>query len=133
MNINYLLNAAAPIPLHAIMALLSLILGTVQLMRPKFGVSHKVLGYGWIFVFGITLATSFFIFSLKQIGPFSWIHLLSIMSTVALIQGWRMARQRRFSIHKSIMTQLFIGALGINLWFTFLPGRVMHEVMFGPY
>ena len=42
-----LFSQTHPIPLHAIAAILAIILGGMQLYMKKGGVTHKLLGYVW--------------------------------------------------------------------------------------
>ena len=43
-----------------------------------------------------------------------------------------MRGNHRVANHKRAMTSIFVGALIIAGLFTFLPGRIMHAVFFGP-
>lgn len=75
--------------------------------------------------------SSFFIHTICTVGPFSVIHLLSIVTLVALPLGvWR-ARRHKVRAHRKTMQLLFLGALLIAGIFTFMPGRIMHDVAFG--
>ena len=42
------------------------------------------------------------------------------------------ARRHNVSGHKKAMISIFFGALVVAGLFTFLPGRIMHAVVFGP-
>ena len=48
MELNILNNAAAPIPSYPYAAFLVVLLGGIQLTRPKGTTIHKYLGYTWI-------------------------------------------------------------------------------------
>jgi len=66
------------------------------------------------------------------LGPWSPIHLLSIFTLIVLpLTVWR-ARQHDVSGHRRVMILIFAGALVVAGLFTFVPGRVMHAVVFGP-
>jgi uncharacterized membrane protein len=41
------------------------------------------------------------------------------------------ARRHRVKPHRNTMIGLFLGALMVAGIFTFAPGRIMHEVLFG--
>jgi uncharacterized membrane protein len=57
--------------------------------------------------------------------------LLSIFTLAMLpLAVWR-ARQHDVRKHRRAMLGLFVGALVIAGVFTFLPGRIMHAVVFG--
>ena len=119
------------ITLHASTALLSLILGVYMFVRPKGTVVHRTLGYTWIAAMATVVLSSLFINQIRTWGPFSPIHLLTLITAVGLFAGWRAARRHHIKSHRRNMIILWFGALGLNIWFTLLPGRVMHEVVFG--
>ena len=79
MNITPVLNASVVIQLHLPAALLALGLGAVQLAAAKGTASHRRLGYLWASVMAVVAISSFFIFELRLWGPFSPIHLLSLL------------------------------------------------------
>ena len=59
MNINILLSATTPIPLHAFSAITAIILGAIQLTRQKGTPSHRILGYLWVVAMIIVCLSSF--------------------------------------------------------------------------
>jgi uncharacterized membrane protein len=81
----------------------------------------------------VTVAiSSFWIHQIRLLGPFSPIHLLSIFTLIVLPIGvWR-AHRHRVADHRRIMSFIFAGALVVAGLFTFVPGRIMHAVVFGP-
>ena len=60
------------------------------------------------------------------------IHLLSIFVLIVLPLAILHARRKDVRRHQRTMIGLFAGALVIAGIFTFLPGRIMHAVMFDP-
>jgi len=48
MNLDLFFSATTPIPSHAIMALLALVVGIAQLSLPKGTVQHRATGYFWV-------------------------------------------------------------------------------------
>jgi len=80
----------------------------------------------------LVAVSSFWIHDIRMIGPFSPIHLLSIFTLAMLVVAVMHARRHRVDRHRKAMTTIFIGALIIAGVFTFLPGRIMHAVAFGP-
>jgi uncharacterized membrane protein len=76
--------------------------------------------------------SSFWIHQIRLFGPWSPIHFLSIFTLIVLPLGvWR-ARHHQVAGHRRIMMFTFAGALVIAGLFTFVPGRIMHTVFFGP-
>jgi uncharacterized membrane protein len=120
------------ITLRASTAAVSLLLGIFILVRPKGSLVHRALGYAWLVGMALAVLSSLFISQIRVWGPFSPIHLLSVFTLFSLFYGWRAARRHDRRAHQITMIATWVDALGLNFWFTLLPGRVMHEVFFGP-
>ena len=131
MNLQPLLGAPIETRLHAFAALGALGLGAAQLMSTKGTMPHRIRGYVWSALMLIVAVSSFWIHSLRLIGPFSPIHLLSIFAPIMLVLAVVHARRHNVSGHRKAMTSIFFGALIVAGLFTFLPGRIMHAVVFG--
>ena len=117
--------------MHAIAALAAMVLGGLQLWGPKGTRNHRILGYIWVGLMAFVAFSGFFIHVLKVIGPFSPIHLLSAFTLAALWHAVRMARKGDIKRHRRTMVSLFWMALILTGFFTFWPGRVMHQVVTG--
>ena len=131
MTLAPLLSASPVIQVHAFAAMAAFALGVVQLAAPKGTLPHRTIGWIWVGLMVTVAASSFWIHEIRLLGPWSPIHLLSIFTLIMLpIAVWR-ARQHRVADHRRIMTMTFVGALVIAGLFTFLPGRIMHAVVFG--
>jgi len=115
MTLAPLLSASPVIQAHAFAAMVAFALGVVQFAAPKGTIPHRTVGWIWVVLMALVAVSSFWIHDIRMIGPFSPIHLLSI-----------------FTRHRKAMTTIFIGARIIAGLFTFLPGRIMHAVAFGP-
>jgi uncharacterized membrane protein len=132
MNFTPLLEAAPAIPLHAFAAMTAFALGLVQFAAPKGTLPHRTLGWIWVGLMFVVALSSFWIHGIRMVGPFGPIHLLSIFTLVIVPLGvWR-AHTHRVAAHRGIMIFTFAGALVIAGLFTLLPGRIMHQVVFGP-
>jgi len=127
-----LLHAVPSIQLHAFAAMAAFALGAVQLAAPKGTLPHRTLGWIWVVLMIVVAATSFWIHELRLWGPWSPIHLLAIFTLVMLPLAVFHARRHRVVSHRNAMISIFTGALVIAGLFTFLPGRIMHAVAFGP-
>ena len=131
MSLAPLLHAAPSIPLHAFAAMAALVLGLVQFAAPKGTLPHRTLGWIWVLLMAAVAISSFWIHTIRLVGPFSPIHLLSIFTLIMLpLAVWR-AHKHRVADHKRIMIMTFSGALVIAGLFTLVPGRIMHAVVFG--
>jgi uncharacterized membrane protein len=126
-----LLEAAPPIPFHALVALAAAGLGAVQLWRPKGGRMHRRLGYLWVALMAGVAISGLFIHELRMVGRFSPIHLLSLVTLASLWIAVSRARRRDIAGHRRVMILLFWLALVLTGLFTFWPGRVMHMALFG--
>jgi uncharacterized membrane protein len=131
MNITPLLTASLPIKLHAFAAMAAFILGIVQFAAPKGTLPHRTVGWIWVALMAVVALSSFFIHEINLWGQWSPIHLLSIMVLCLLPYAiWR-ARNHNVRGHAITMVSIFIGGLIIAGIFTFVPGRIMHGVLFG--
>ena len=126
-----LFNEAHPIPLHAIMAMIAIILGGIQLSMKKGGAIHKLLGRIWVGLMLIVAITSFFIHEIKLWGAYSPIHLLSLWTIFILGVGVYYAHVGNIKRHKQVMIATYFFALILTGFFTLMPGRVMHQILIG--
>ena len=126
-----LFNEAHPIPLHAIMAIVAVILGGIQLSMKKGGSIHKLLGRIWVGLMLIVAISSFFIHEIKLWGAYSPIHLLSLWTIFILGVGIYYARVGNVKRHKQTMITLYFFALIVAGFFTLYPGRIMHQILIG--
>jgi uncharacterized membrane protein len=126
-----LLEAAPAIPLHAFAAMGAFVLGILQFAAPKGTLPHRTVGWIWVALMAVVAASSFWIHQIRLVGPFSPIHLLSVVTLLILpLAVWR-AHTHRVAAHRVMMILIFTGALVVAGLFTLLPGRIMHQVVFG--
>ena len=126
-----LFNETQPIPLHAIMAIVAVILCGIQLSMKKGGSIHKLLGRIWVGLMLIVAISSFFIHEIRLWGAYSPIHLLSLWTIFSLGLGIYFVRVGNIKRHKQVMITLYFFALILTGFFTFMPGRVMHQILVG--
>ena len=131
MSLAPLLDAAPATQIHAFAAMAAFALGVVQLSAPKGTLPHRTVGWTWVALMMTVAVTSFWIHDLKVWGIWSPIHLLSIFTLVMLPVGVLHAHRHRVDDHRKTMIWIFIGALVIAGLFTFMPGRIMHAMVFG--
>lgn len=106
---------------HAACAVVALVLGALLLWRRKGTAVHRVFGWLWVMLMAAVALSSFGIYRER----FSWIHLLSVLTLLSLVQGVRHARAHRVRHHRYTMLSLFFGALVITGLFTLLPQRLI--------
>jgi uncharacterized membrane protein len=132
MTLAPLLDAAQPIPVHALAAMGAFVLGIVQFAAPKGTLPHRTVGWIWVALMAVVAISSFWIQEIRLWGPWSPIHLLSIFTPIMLVLAVWYARRHNVRGHKITMISIFCGALVIAGIFTFAPGRIMHAVVSGP-
>ena len=126
-----LIESPLTVQVHAAAALVAMLLGPFVLFRARRDRLHRSLGRVWIGAMAITALSSFGIHDMALIGPFGPIHLLSVLTLASLALGLRAAMQGRIAAHRATMRSLYFWALGVAGLFTLLPGRTMHQVVFG--
>jgi uncharacterized membrane protein len=131
MSLAPLLNASPVIQLHAFAAMGAFALGAVQLAAPKGTLPHRTVGWIWVALMLTVAVSSFWIHDIRMVGPFSLIHLLSILTLFTVPLAVLAARRHKVVTHRKAMTSIFLGALVIAGFFTFMPGRIMYKVAFG--
>ena len=130
MDATALTHATLAIQLHAACAVLALTIGTLMLFWRKGTSLHKALGRLWIgLMLGVSLS-SFFISEIRLLGPYSPIHILSLLTLFGLWGGWQAIRAGDVRTHRMTMISVYGGGLIGAGVFTFLPGRIMNQVVF---
>jgi len=89
------------------------------------------MGRAWVTAMAVVALSSFAIFEIRLLGPFSPIHLLSLFTLVQLGVAVRAARRGDIALHRRVMKGLVFGVLMLAGAFTFLPGRIMYAVVTG--
>ena len=132
MSLDPLLHASPVIQIHAAFAILALIIGAIQLSRTKGDWLHRLMGRTWVAFMAIVALSSFFIWTIRLWWLFSPIHLISIFALVMLWRGVEFARKHDIKHHMRTMEFTYFLALVVTGLLTFLPGRIMYQVAFGP-
>jgi len=131
MTLTPLLTASPAIQIHAFAAIFAFAAGLLQFAGPKGTIPHRVLGWGWVLAMVVVAGSSFWIHELRVVGPWSPIHLLSILTLVTLPLAVLAAHRHRVGWHRIGMVSIFIGGLLVAGIFTFVPGRIMYAVLVG--
>ena len=129
MTLAPLINAAMPIPNHAVSALLAKLVGAAQLSLTKGTVLHRLLGYIWASLILFVALTGFFIFETVVSTPFNY--LSKPLSALVLVMLWwdiRLARAGKIKEHRQTMIQAFLLTMLIGL-LTIQPGRVLYQML----
>lgn len=129
-NLSLLAEQPPVIQAHVAAALTALLIGTVLLLGGKGNRLHRTLGWIWVVAMATVAISSFFIREINP-GGFSFIHLISGWTVIALPMAVFAARRHKVRMHRRAMTGLFVGGLLIAGLFTFTPGRLMWQIVFG--
>lgn len=130
MNPELFFAAPLVIQTHALAAMAALALGIVQFTAPKGTIPHRTLGYVWVALMGYAAISAIFIREIND-GGFSWIHLLIPVTLLGTVELAIRARRGLTNRHRRTALVLFVAALVTPGVFTFMPGRLMHAVVFG--
>ena len=138
MSLEPLLEAPWVIQVHVAAAVAAFFLGIVQFAAPKGTLPHRTLGAVWVFLMlTVTVGSIFVRPSLVPGLPlaqwFSWIHVFTVITAFGIVSGvgYLMRGGANLKRHKGPFIGIFIGGLIIAGAFAFMPGRIMHDVMFG--
>jgi uncharacterized membrane protein len=108
---------------HAISASISLFLGPFILFRRTKGDRfHKMLGYTWFTCMLYVSLSSFFIRGVAG-NNFSWLHLLSIITIITLVNGIYKAGKKKRKAHRNSMIGAYSGLVGAFLGVILVPTR----------
>lgn len=136
--LRWLLGISPPTPwvrdialsVHLVTVIPAIPLGGYLFVTRKGGPRHRTLGKVWLALMLITAISTIFIRNLNH-GGFSWIHLLTLLTLVAVPQALLSARRGDIAAHRKHMLTFYLGSLIIAGGFTFLPGRTMWQWAFG--
>jgi uncharacterized membrane protein len=150
MTLEPLLIAPPLIQAHAILAVSAIALGAVLLTAPKGTLPHRTLGWSWIGLIAMMMASAFFNHEISLWDPFgpgvccrepkscgghaascASIHMISAYFLLVLPYGALHARRRDIISHRNAMRWLFLGVLLVGTLLTLVPHRSMHAVVFG--
>ena len=112
---------------HVASAAGALVFGAVTLSLRKGTTLHRVLGRTWVVLMALTALVSFWI---QASGHFSWIHLLSVGTLLALVSSIYAAIRGNIHAHRKGMISAYTG-LAIAAVFTLLPGRRLGALLWG--
>jgi uncharacterized membrane protein len=130
MSLAPILTSSAAVQFHLAAAVLALGLGLAVLVMRKGTLAHKWTGWIWV---GVMLAVALSSFAITSIWPghYSPIHILSIITLIALPAAVWLRRRGQIRAHAITMISTFSGLLIAGV-FTLVPGRLLHAAIFGP-
>ena len=126
----YIMNEIQIIYIHLYTVIPAFVIGTYLMMNHKGTSAHRMLGKLYMLLMLSTAVASLFIPA--YIGPrllnhFGFIHLLSLLVIYSIPIAYYHIRKGRVALHRSIMVQVYIGALLIAGGLAvFSPGRMLN-------
>jgi uncharacterized membrane protein len=103
-------------------------IGAAMLLRRKGDRTHRLIGRVWAALMMVAAASSFGVHQLM--GHLSPIHILSVITLIAIPRAIVDARRGRIARHRRTMTIVY-AALVIAGYFTLIPTRLLGGFLFG--
>ncbi|MEM1046774.1 MAG: DUF2306 domain-containing protein [Pseudomonadota bacterium] len=135
MSPDPIFDASLAIRLHLAAIALAIVATAVILPLPKGTVLHRTVGMVWV---AAMMTAALVSFGIRDPDPefsngygLSPIHILSVVVLISVPNAVWQIRKGRVEAHRRAMISLVIGALGIAGLFTFIPGRLMWQVVSG--
>ncbi|MEM6267108.1 MAG: DUF2306 domain-containing protein [Pseudomonadota bacterium] len=126
-------SLTVPIMAHLFTAGGAAVLGPFILLRKKGDITHRSLGKIWAALMIATAISSVFIRTpgagIAGTG-FSFIHIFTVWTLINIPLGVWAVRTGRIRMHRGMMSGLYVGLL-IAGAFTFIPGRLLGNLVFG--
>lgn len=109
------------------------VIGTTLLLQRKGTPRHRMLGRVYLL---LMLATAIITLIMPaQVGPqllghFGFIHLFSLLVLYNVPTAYFAARRSDIKTHRGNMIGLYVGGILIAGAFAFMPGRLLHDLLF---
>jgi uncharacterized membrane protein len=148
MTLEPLLEASTHVQIHVVAAAAAVVLGAIQFVAPKGVLPHRTIGWTWVGLMALMIVSVLFNQEFLQFGPFSpklccgpgtpclrgyvcaGTHIWTLSCLLSLPYAVQHARLHQVQHHRNAMLFLFFGMLILTGIFTFVPKRIMHEVVF---
>jgi uncharacterized membrane protein len=135
MTLAPLLAAPFAVQLHVFTVVPAFFLGTWLIFFSRKGARfHRAIGYVYLTLMTVTAIAALFIHEIPAIDivyGFGPIHLFSLVTLFGVVGALRGAWSHDIKMHRSAMLGVYIGGILIAGTFAFLPGRIMHAMVFG--
>lgn len=116
--------------IHLVTVIPAIPLGLYVLLARKGTPRHRALGKLWLALMGVTALSTLFIRQINQ-GDLSYVHLFVPLTLVGIWQVVASARSGRLADHRRHVVSMYIGALLIAGFTSFIPGRLMWHWLAG--
>lgn len=135
MSLAPLFVAPFAVQLHVFTVVPAFFLGTWLIFFSRKGAPrHRAIGYVYLVLMTVTAIAALFIHQIPAIDivfGFGPIHIFSLVTLFGVVGALRGAKTHNIKMHRGSMLGVYIGGILIAGTFAFLPGRIMHAVVFG--
>jgi len=135
MQLAPLFAAPAAVQIHVATVVPAFFLGTWLIFFSTKGARrHRAVGFVYLALMTITAIAALFIHQIPAIDIFHGfgpIHIFSIVTLSGVVGALRGAWAHNIRMHRRSMLGVYIGGLLIAGSFAFMPGRIMHSIVFG--
>ena len=132
MNLAPVLQAPLAVQIHLATVLPAFAIGTWLIFFSTKGATwHRALGAIYLGLMTVTAVAAFFIRSVMT-GQLSPIHLFVPLTLFGVFSALWNVRRGNVRGHRNAMLGLYLGGIMIAGTLAFMPGRIMHAVVFGP-
>ncbi len=135
MSLAPLLAAPFAVQLHVFTVVPAFFLGTWLIFFSRKGAPrHRAIGYVYLVLMTVTAIAALFIHQIPAIDivfGFGPIHIFSLVTLFGVVGALRGAKTHNIKMHRGSMLGVYIGGILIAGTFAFLPGRIIHAVVFG--
>jgi uncharacterized membrane protein len=137
MTLDPLLHAPLAVQIHVATVAPAFFLGSWQIFFSKKGARpHRGIGLLYLVLMTITAIAAIFIRASSVPGMpsfhgFTPIHIFVVIALVNVTVTVFALRARKFKLHRATMMGLYVSGIGIAGTLAFMPGRIMHAVVFG--
>ena len=132
---SLLLAAPAAVQIHLATVAPAFLIGTWQIFFSRKGAPfHRALGFVYLALMTITAIAALFIHQIPAVDIFHGfgpIHLFVPLTLAGVAGALYGARTHNIPLHRRSMLGVYIGGLLIAGSLAFLPGRLMHALLFG--
>lgn len=134
MNFDAILNAPLAVQVHVFTVVPAFLIGTWLIFFSTKGARfHRALGFTYLVLMTITSVAAIFVHEINPKGFMGWsfIHLFVPLTLFGVFGALRGAWTHDIPLHRNSMIGVYIGGILIAGGFAFMPGRIMHQVIFG--
>jgi uncharacterized membrane protein len=135
MTLEPLLHAPLSVRIHVATVVPAFIIGTWLIFFSRKGAPyHRFFGMLYLALVTVAAISTLWVHQLMPNGPFwglSPIHLFIPLALFGVVGALRGAWTHNVAMHRGAMLGVYIGGMLIAGGLTFLPGRIMHAVVFG--